>query len=684
MAAAATFEVLKPDTQKALLTFLSQAKNRYQGYYQIRNSLLTIDRDYYREADMTKEHVRASIANRVGDASKYQDVTPPIVMPQVETFVTYQSSVFLSGEPLFGVVASSEYEDAALAMEAVIGEQATKGAWKAELIRFFRDLGKYNLGACEVYWGKKKVPTFETDINFSTTQAKPKTVLWEGNSIKKLDLYNSFWDTQCHPREIAEYGEYAGYNDLISRTKLKQIIANTDGIILENVKPAFESSTSMNGYYIPQLNPTALLQLAGTLSGATDWMAWAGLANGRQDIAYKGSYLLTTLYVRMLPSEFAIKCPQANTPQVWKLLIVNDSVIILAERQTNAHDLIPILFCCPNDDDIKYQSKSLGQNVQPLQQAATSLMAAAMASRRRAISDRGIYNPLYIDAADINNSNPASKIPCKPTAYAGVSLSEMYYSIPYSDDQSPYLMQGISGFMGFADIVSGQNKSQQGQFVKGNKTLHEYEDVMGNANGRSQLNSIILEDQFFSPLKQILGLNILQYQQATDIYHDGKKETINIDPIVLRNSVYKFTITDGELPSDKVISADAWQTAMQVIGSSPAIGPAYNIAPMFSYLMKTQGADISDFEKPHEQLMYEQAVQSWQQTVLAIMKQNPEVQQSQLPPQPLPAQFGLGNDGKPIDQTGSGTPGQPPQQPSIFDQLMSAAGGVTDSDNDGN
>jgi hypothetical protein len=57
---------------------------------------------------------------------------------------------------------------------------------------------------------------------------------------------------------------------------------------------------------------------------------------------------------------------------------------------------------------------------------------------------------------------------------------------------------------------------------------------------------------------------------------------------------------------------------------------------MFSYLMKTQGALISDFEKSPEQVAYENASNQWMQMAqLALSKGQPWNN-----PQPTPQQFG--------------------------------------------
>ena len=53
--------------------------------------------------------------------------------------------------------------------------------------------------------------------------------------------------------------------------------------------------------------------------------------------------------------------------------------------------------------------------------------------------------------------------------------------------------------------------------------------------------------------------------------------------------------------------------------------------------MKTQGADLSPFEKSPEQLAYEQALQVWQQTVTPALEKG--ATKESLPPQPTPEQF---------------------------------------------
>jgi len=622
--------------QQGIIEYTKTAYRSLNTTWDLRAKMREMDLAYMREQDRTAEQAKAAAANKYGDKTKFQNITVPVVLPQVEAAVTYQSSVFLTGTPIFGVVANPQFIDEALQMETLIEDQSIRGGWVNELIKFFRDGFKHNLSCIEADWHEQVTAALDTDLTFSPTQGKPREVIWSGNRLRRHDPYNLIFDTRVNPAFMHTHGEFAGYTEMMSRIRLKSFIASLPDKMVDNVKAAFESGLGSSGfetYYIPTLNPKASIDKSKY--GVFNWSAWAGLANADPKIAYKDMYEVTTLYGRILPSDFGLKVPAANTPQIWKFIVVNGSVLIYAERQTNAHGYIPMLFGQPLDDGLGYQTKSLAENALPFQDITSAMWNSVIAARRRAISDRGIYDPSRIASEQINNENPAAKIPVRPSAY-GKPVGDSYFPIPFRDDQSSTLMQESEQVLRMADKVSGQNPAKQGQFVKGNKTRDEFQTVMGNANGRDQLTAMVYEAQVFTPLKEILKLNILQYQGGTALYNRQMQDTVKIDPVQLRKSVVEFKVSDGLTPTDKLIDGDTLQVALQMIGSSPQINSQYNIGPLFSYLMKTRGAHITEFEKSAEQLAYEQALQTWKETTLEMAKAGV----TNYPPQPTPQQFG--------------------------------------------
>jgi hypothetical protein len=336
-----------------------------------------------------------------------------------------------------------------------------------------------------------------------------------------------------------------------------------------------------------------------------------------------------------MPIDFGIKAPSPKTPQVWKIIWVNHSIPIYVERQTNAHEKLPVLFAQPYEDGLGYQTKSLAQDAQPFQDVASALMNSVLAGRRRAATDRVLYDPSRISEAHINNPNPAAKIPVRPSAY-GKPVGEAVFPFPFRDDQAGIAMQEIQAVVQFGNVLLGQNQARQGQFVKGNKTDGQWDTVMSNATSNDQATALLLETQVFTPLKEILKLNILQFQQPGTYYSPSQQSQVDVDPLALRQAVMNFKVTDGLLPDEKIMSTDTLKVAMQAIASSPTLGGAYNVGPMFSYIMKTENVDLTPFEKSPQQLTYEQAYNNWVMLAQMALQKGTPFQT----PAPLPEQFG--------------------------------------------
>ena len=59
------------------------------------------------------------------------------------------------------------------------------------------------------------------------------------------------------------------------------------------------STGGIESFFIPQLNPQALIQK--NPRATTDWLVWAGMSGPMGGIQYKNLYEVTTLYAKILP-----------------------------------------------------------------------------------------------------------------------------------------------------------------------------------------------------------------------------------------------------------------------------------------------------------------------------------------------------------------------------------------------
>lgn len=674
-------------SQQCVIDFTRNCMNLMNSNWNLRDSFRQIDLAYMREKDCTEEGAKAAAAVKAGDASKFRNITIPVILPQVESAVTYQQSVFLSGFPIFSAVTIPEFASQAEQMDTVIGEQQIQGKWVPELLKCLRDGFKYNLMFAEVHWAKEVTYSIATDVAYKNgKEGKPTETIWEGNKIKRLDPYNTFWDTRVAASEVAEYGEFAGYNELLSKIAFKKFAAKLPSRM--NMTEAFNSgfqapvstigASGHTGYYYPQLNPDAVFDVANIMS--MNWAQWAGYEKGgNSTIQYKDMYQVTTLYGRILPEDFGFTgVPGQKTAQVWKFIIVNNQVVIYAEQLSNAHDLLPIIVASPLDDGLAYQTKSFAKNVEPIQEITTALSNSTIASRRRAISDRVIYDPSRISPAAINNDSPNAKIPVRPSAYQK-PLNEAVYAFPFRDDQFQINASEIQFYGQYANQISGLNPARQGQFVKGNKTKSEYDSVMANANGRDQTIALMLEGNFFGPIKEIIKLNILQFQDGASLVNREAGTVTTVDPVMLRKANLVMKMSDGLNPSDKLVDSETLGVALQFMGQNQALASEYNVGDIFSYLLSSKGAKLSTFKKDPKQVAYEQALGQWQQSIQMLAatlakSQDPQADLQALIqqlPQPTPEQFGYVPGAVKLTPGAATTPNDPTVIEGMSAQLQS-------------
>lgn len=569
------------ESTAALIQYMKVAAQSFQFGQELRSNFEKIDREYSRRGNLGGKQQRAKNANDAGNKGEIQDPTVPVLYPQTEAAHTYLSGVFLSGYPIFPTVTSPENAEAGNMMDAYNSENARKAGWVRHLSMAMRDGLKYNIMAVEVCWERKTTFSLQKQAD---SRLIPKPVIWQGNYINHLDLYNCFFDTRVTPAEVHLHGEFAGYHKIMSRVRLKQFMQDLPEEYRMNGKEAFEASVGESQYYVP--NITEKLK-HDPRRVEFDWIRWAlgdsGGSSNSQRIAYKNVYEITILYARIVPEDFKLQVPARSTPQIWKLIFVNQQILIYAERLTNAHNYLPIIFGSPTEDGLAYQTLSYAENLLEVQDISTALYGARIAAARRSVSDRGIYDPRMINPADINSSNPSAKIPVRPGSYLD-DIRKAYFPIPFDDSASGSLIRDTLQVVDFGRSISGINRGQEGQFTKGNRTLEEFDRIMQNSDARLQVMAIFLEDQFFTPIKEIIKYNVLQYAQPGDVYYPKSGTSVTVDPSAMQDAALDFKISDGLLPASKIADSDFLTSFMQLLMASPVLQQKFDIVKLVSYI----------------------------------------------------------------------------------------------------
>jgi hypothetical protein len=622
---------LTPIAQEAVGSYVRSALTTFYADNTIRERLREVDINYARSNIQNQEHIQSKFANKFGDKYKLQNVTVPVVMPQVESGVAYLSEVFLQGTPMFAMSAEPEMQHIALQYNAIIEKQQRKGAWIAEFVKFFRDGLKYNLCGLEVSWEQEMVTSVETDTSYTGGVLGKKTeVLWAGNRLKRLDMYNTFFDPRVPVSEMHTRGEFVGTTVRITGMELRRLMKKLN---VTGSKQLYDSGYK-NYYYVPEI----MTDVTRANNRETNWNSFlpADLEESSQGRAkYRSCYDLTTVYAWIVPADLKIyNAPAKTTPQIWRFLVINGCEVIWAERMTNAHNYLGMVLAQPINDGLNLQTQSFAENIQCFQDISTALWNAKLNSARRRLTDRMLYDPLRISAKDINSPEPNAKIPVR-SGVLGKPIADAVYNMPFDDSNSQFFMQEAEAVINMSFLASGQNRTSQGQFQKGNKTLFEFNKTVAQSELRQQLMALFIQDEALEPVKEMLKLNILQYQPEGEIYSTAQQTTVVIEPLQMRKVAAEFIMSDGLSPTAKDMGTEEFQVAMQTIQAVPQLTAGYEVVPMFSYIMQLRGLkDLSDFEKHPLQLQFETMQQNWQQVAIeAIRSGQPAPPQPQMPPE---------------------------------------------------
>jgi hypothetical protein len=589
------------DVQTNILSFIAGVMTARKRFTEIHNKMEAIDIAYARYT-LTGEG-----GDTPCDVLQLDNVVAPIVVSQVDSMVGYLAEVFLSGYPMFPVVSTNATRHIAEQVETLIDDHAILGGYARQLLMFLRDGVKYNLGAVEEEWAA--IDQFS--IAYDYTEEKGRTVARKDKyftKLRRLDPYNLIWDYNVNPGDVSAEGDYAGYIEIISRTKLKRLLNKyTATREILNAKEALDSvigtgtPTSSLHYTI---HPTVSDYITPRQpNNEVDWEAYlTGIETKKRTWSAVNNYEKITLYARIVPADFGIISTQPNHPQIWKFVTIN-GILVHAKRIVSAYDVLPILFGQPIEDGLGYQTQSIAEGEIPIQSAASTLFNIRFAAARRAVSDRALYDASMINPSDINARIPAPKIPVSINPIANRSIRDAYHQIPFDSRGTDSTIQDASLLVDFSKQLSGLNGPQQGQFQKGNKSVTEWNDTMGGSDNRLRLPAITLEHQVFMPLKSMILLNIFQYGEDAVVVSQKTGETVDIKMDELRKHVLSFRVADGYTPKAKMASTEMLTQGMNMLATSPILQQAYgaSLPNMFAHLMQLGGVRGLDEYSPERQ-----------------------------------------------------------------------------------
>lgn len=514
-----------------------------------------------------------------------ENVTIPVVAPQLSTVSAQLAKIFLRTDPPLRMFSAPEASPIATQYNILYGQYSRTFQWRRNLLLCINDAVRYNFCAAEIKWNTRAVQKVHNEIgqegNAGTAQA-----FEEGEKIEHLNPYNVIWDGSTPLNEVPLRGAYAGYIEQKTKIALFQFFRD-EGIALsaaQRKELSKVSNTQRMGFYVPDINPVESGE-RGTLS--FDKM-WEG-GKGEERKTSIHLYDVYTIYVRLFPSDFNIASDNPDDINILKLIIINGSFLVAIRLLDNAHQLLPITFGQISETAIGLNSYTLAEELSPIQNTATKLYNADIASLRRLISDRAIYDPNMVSEKDVNSREPTAKIKLKRSLSQGVDLRSAYYAIPYEDRGVGSRITQANALLGFASPISGTNQAMEGQFIRGNKSAQEFNTIMASAGDRILSSAVFIDDQFFSKIRTILLSDTLQYQNDISIYHKESGQFVDVDMSQLREAPLDFEIAANLVPPEELGSMEMFSSLLQVFMAREDLNMEFKVVDALCYLAETRG-----------------------------------------------------------------------------------------------
>ncbi len=538
----------------------------------------------------------------------YDDIVMPAAKAPVRKIGNFLIDIFVSKATPFEVVSSKvENAPAVKQFNTVLEENAKTSKWNRELVLFFKDLPKYNIGVISAEWVTHGLSLVSNSPDITSSASKVTAATRSGNVLKRWDLYNTFYDTTVDPSQVTDRGDFAGYVERFTATRLHKYLSDLKLSIgvatLLNEDKIFTSqgTATSNRYYTPNVatansvttEPTNMELLFSGARGT------APLASGSKDAQMDpaGMYEVAFVYVRIVPSIFKMKEPGEDEVCIYKLHLLNWNLLIAVERVTNAHNVFPVVFCQIDEEGIGDQVKSAAELLLPLQNLQTKYYDARVKGLNRSVNDRALYDQSRIDKKHMDDNNPSSKIPVRPNLL-NPSIAGAYQQIPFQDNLASTMLNEVSFLDKVAQRTSGINDPQQGMFQKGNKTLGEFNEVMANADDDLRTWAKLVESQALSTLKYIIKINTMQYQASTAITTAGEEGTVDVNPMQLRAAAMDFKVADGLISKDTILDMPTARSFFELLLQSPQLQQYYGekLPQMVDYIFTSVGFDTSQFK----------------------------------------------------------------------------------------
>jgi len=561
-----------------------------------------IDRDVAAFLKLNEEDRKRQIVHELTGDPQAVTVSLPLMFIHLDDMMTYYAQTFAPNRGMFYHTADPEETPEASQLVTVMNSHAIYSGYYRQLLRAIFAILKYNTGGVWNSWDKEYGPKLQIAESGQTSLGKQ--VVFAGNRIRAIDMYNFFCDPAVEMQDLHKDGEWVAEARMVSHYWLKSRCLDEMYYNCADILDKGEARLSATYYRDP---PTESRLEADDTQAQS--FSWFNFLSGDDSYMMNGAFELVTMYIKLNPNDFglvegtAAEKAARNRYEVWRISLLNGERIIGAEYMKNMHGHLPCYMGVLNDDMMREATKSVADILNPLQQFSSFLLNTHVLATRKNIYGTTYYDPSCIDMEKIPEGEVAARVPIKPQGW-GRDIRTMVQHDNNNLDTTQTL-QDLQGVMGLVDQFF-PTQSMPSQIASIDRAVDsQVAAVQQGSNRRQHKGARLIDETMLRPMRFGMYYNIIQFQQDGDEvadFYTGKP--MKIDLSKLRDVNLSLIIGQGLKALDRQMLQSQLRDIIFAMIQAPTIGERIDLLGLLDYWtsMMDLEMNLKQFEIQQEQV----------------------------------------------------------------------------------
>lgn len=560
-----------------------------------------------------KDKARAK-NNQTGKSAKVTDVNLALGQSQIDTAVTALLDMLVPTDKMYEPFGLADQQSATIALTKELNKAADRFSHIVEYHKMLSDCLRYNLGGCEIKW-TDVIGTKLVQSDLGEVSVQPNSVLFSGNSLKALDMRNTFYDNTVAPEECSLKGGYAGYTEALGISQLNELIERgqlwadyiddgwqpTNGFIIYNFKPNLRTPATSS----KDLQKVSYDKLFG-ITGSPDKLAF-----------------VTTIYAKLRAKRFGLPV-ESDGITIWEFKLIGER-IVYGKKLVNAHGRLPIVLSSATCDSLDTSMIGYSETLIPMQNFASFLINAKQRGYKKQLYGVTFYDKNRVDMREVLNSTDDNEF---EQAYVPVDTSDGQavgnFITNFNDAPDTSLtMQDLGSAIELMQTLLPTD-SRQSLANLSRVSQWQAERTVRETDKRTIKIGRLLSTTLINPIIYQSVYNVLQFKPTlTVVNDDGTTEEVATG--ILLDQDFELNISSALRGLDKDLAADRLRDVINSLIQVPNISADINIIGLVRYWSTLMGLniDLAQFkvDSPFDKLTPEQKQAAYQLLMAYVQQQ---------------------------------------------------------------